>query len=235
MDKKNVLLAKNEDKWLWPHAVVLYTTCTEPCLSLSPSRSWNDYRVCPYGERKRLGLTSSITTPTTRQQVRYKTEPQIWSDNLALTCHVFKRLNSNFWRMAHHLDGSDSSHAAPLFFPRQPFYIKALTGIARRKWDEDSVLLQPLLVCWWDDKGRDRRSAMREAPGPVSCCSRAGEPPCLWRQTDNVREQQSTRDLLQDIQALYSPSSLSRSLIYLCIVIPIHWYHSARHKNILSA
>lgn len=36
-DMKNVLLSKYEDKWAWPRAVVLYTTCSDSYLSCWPA------------------------------------------------------------------------------------------------------------------------------------------------------------------------------------------------------
>ena len=184
-----------------------------------------------WGRRKRgMGLTSSITAQTARQPFEtqwYKADPRITPDNLALSCHVLKRLIRNFWGTALYLDASHSSHiffsGAPLFFPRWPSHIKAQPWILSRKWAENCVLCS---LSWYAGETikEETDRAIREAPGPVSCCSRAGKALWLWRGTSNVREQQSTRDLQQDIQG-FEPSP--RSLIYLCRVIPKCWYNSA--------
>lgn len=87
-----------------------------------------------------------------------------------------------------------------LIFPQTVLSHKSTASYPAEEVGLEPCTLQPVLVCRRDDKGRDRRRAIREASSPVSCCSRAGKAPRLWRGTSNVREQQSTRDLLQDIQ-----------------------------------
>ena len=59
--------------------------------------------------------------------------------------------------------------AAPLFFPRWPSHIKAQPWILRRKWAQN-------YVSWYAGETikEETDRAIREAPGPVSCCSRAG-------------------------------------------------------------
>lgn len=102
---------------------------------------------------------------------------------------------------------------APLFSPRWPSHIKAWLRISPRKWATTSVRYAGEMIKEETDR------AISGAPGPVSCCSRAGKARRLWRGNSSVREQQSAGVLQQDMQGFEHSFLVFWSRIYL-------WSHS---------
>lgn len=79
---------------------------------------------------------------------------------LILSC--FKTPHSQLLRNGASLDASYSSHiffsAAPLFFPEMAFTHKSIALHPAQEVGWNLCTVQPLMVCWLDDKGRERQS-----------------------------------------------------------------------------
>lgn len=122
-DMKNVLLSKYEDRWARPHAVVFRTTCSDFYLPFWPADLDQLQHIAHIGGKSRVKEERGSPPPsqlTTRQSFEtqwYEADPKITSDNLALSCHVLKRLIRNFWGTWLHLDASHSSHIFSLLLP----------------------------------------------------------------------------------------------------------------------
>lgn len=241
-DKKNVVLSKYEDKWAQPRAALLYTTCSDSYLSFwpagldllqcivhmagreleakdewgSPLPSWLKQQDSP------LKLNDAMLTS------------ESWlTSRLILSC--FKTPDSQLLR---NLVGRILFIS--LFFCCSLIY--SLMGFTHKSTALDPVeevgwklcTLQPFLVCWWDDKVRDRQSHK----GSPRALSRAA----LVQVKHYGFEEETQMCGSNNLQGFYSRicralNTPPWSLIYL---IPKCWYNSmevlcdARKNMILS-
>lgn len=89
---------------------------------------------------------------------------QCWPPNhswhLALSCHVLKRLTRNFWGTIRRWMHLIHLHffCCSLIYPLMAFTHKSTALDPAKEVGWKLCTLQPLLVCWWDDKVRDRQS-----------------------------------------------------------------------------
>lgn len=183
-EKKNVVWAKYEDKWAEPRAALFHTTCSDSYLSSWPAGLDQAFGREGAWRKKRSAITFSITA---RWHVEtalwnlwwYKADQEITADILPYL--VLKREAWRFTWCSLFISRLFFFFltSAPLFSPRWP---------SHRKWAANCVLCN---LSWYAGEmiKEETDRAISEAPGPVSCCSRAGKAPGLWRGNSSVREQ----------------------------------------------
>lgn len=165
-----MVLSTYEDKWAQPRAALLHTTCSDSYLSFWPAGL--DRLQCivhmagrEFEEKEEWGspLPSWLKqqdSPLKPNDTRLTPKSRLTS-RLILSC--FKTPLSQLLRDGASLDASYSSHfffffCCSLIFPSMAFTHKSTALDPAQEVGWKLCTLQPLLVCWWDDKVRDRQS-----------------------------------------------------------------------------